>query len=879
MDKIIYSSFAAERKNDLRICTQILERDGKRAVRKSAIDEDGFAHIEQIRKNEKILKDRFSGSKFFSVCPISASGEGWVEFAYQKGRTLENWIEEELQAGHIESVQKILTEYWRELLSMAQGTFTADAAFSEIFGETLPKKSELHSVTNMDVDLIFTNLFFSTKQPKKLTVTDYEWVCTFAVPLEYIYYRAVFCSVAISRLPEEQKTALYGIAGIREEDLPVFLQMEIAFQKSIIGTTLPMNAHAQRLRQRTYQLTRGRAPYELVIIEGENGDPQVQQTNEYRKQLDLSGTFSDILRVRMGYPFSIVTLDPDCAENWECENQDWEHDRHYMAGVVPLLFRWKQTGEKKIGYTIEDEDGFAYQDTTRSRILAYMDVRKSLEDQVNTGRAENVLLSEQLNNSQAENVSLNEQLNSSREENASLNEQLNNSQAENVSLNEQLNSSREENASLNEQLNNSQAENVSLNEQLNSSREENASLNEQLNNCESENALLNERLKTDEEKIAVLEDHLNAYKVEWELMNTEGKLKHMEPVALIRGKQARRQEEQAKNHMNPDATIVIPTKNGGELFKQVLDRVYGQVTQYTYEVICVDSGSTDQTLQIIQDSPAKLIQIPPEEFGHGKTRNLGASKGTGEFICFLTQDALPVHESWLENMLNAMKMDPDIAGGFGRHLPYPGCNFIDERDINGLFDGFGHTDTLYWNEDQNRYDNDPGYRSVLAFFSDNNSCLRRSVWEQYPYPDVEFAEDQIWMRQMIEKGYKKVYCPEATVYHSHNYDPSTYFMRYYDEHKGLYEIHGYINLKHWYYVPAAMTKHVIGDWRYIRSTPNRKKTKLGMLWYSVRRNYARYTGGYIGGHFHLKDDKTKAKLDRKYSQQYRQRRGIYGKSK
>lgn len=165
---------------------------------------------------------------------------------------------------------------------------------------------------------------------------------------------------------------------------------------------------------------------------------------------------------------------------------------------------------------------------------------------------------------------------------------------------------------------------------------------------------------------------------------------------------------------------------------------------------------------------------------------------------------------------------------------------------------------------------------MLAFFSDNNSCIRRSVWEQYPYPEVEFAEDQIWMRQMIEKGYKKVYCPEATVYHSHNYDPSTYFMRYYDEHKGLYEIHGYTNLKHWWYIPAATCKHVLSDIKYIRTTPNPKKKKLGMIRYSIRRNYARYAGGYIGGHYHEKSPEKQEKLDRKYSQQYRQRRGING---
>ena len=87
-----------------------------------------------------------------------------------------------------------------------------------------------------------------------------------------------------------------------------------------------------------------------------------------------------------------------------------------------------------------------------------------------------------------------------------------------------------------------------------------------------------------------------------------------------------------------DVTIVIPAKNGGELFDKVLAKVFEQETKYEYEVICVDSGSTDSTLDIIKKYPCKLYEIAPSEFGHGKTRNYGAGKGTGEFIVFLTNE-------------------------------------------------------------------------------------------------------------------------------------------------------------------------------------------------------------------------------------------------
>lgn len=320
-----------------------------------------------------------------------------------------------------------------------------------------------------------------------------------------------------------------------------------------------------------------------------------------------------------------------------------------------------------------------------------------------------------------------------------------------------------------------------------------------------------------------------------------------------------------------DATIVIPTKNAGKILNRTLKMVFAQKTQYEYEVVCVDSGSKDETLSIIKKYPCKFYQIKPEEFGHGKTRNYGAEKGSGEFIVFITQDAAPANEFWLENFLDAMKSDDTIAGGFGIHYPYENCNALDRVDLVRHFKNFGDTNRIFYIDDIDKYNADNSYMQYLAFFSDNNACVRRSIWEKYPYPDVDFAEDQVWMRQMLEKGYKKVYCPTAAVYHSHNYKLITYYQRFFDEYRGLYTVYHYIIANSWWELPVLWAKHVRRDLGNIRSQKMSRKEKLYWLYYSIVRNHARYYAGYKGGMWHSYSKRKRDRIDKKYSQQYRQR--------
>ncbi|MCT8972032.1 glycosyltransferase family 2 protein [Microbaculum marinisediminis] len=240
-------------------------------------------------------------------------------------------------------------------------------------------------------------------------------------------------------------------------------------------------------------------------------------------------------------------------------------------------------------------------------------------------------------------------------------------------------------------------------------------------------------------------------------------------------------------------SVVIPTKNPGRIFRDVLDRVLAQDCPWPYEVLVIDSGSSDGTQDYARAKPGvRLHEIAPEDFGHGRTRNLGASLTTSEYVAFLTHDALPVDNAWLRALVGALEQDPSIAGAFGRHVAYPDASPFTKRDLEVHFDRFSRQPPVVSRKtDPQRYETDQGWRQFLHFYSDNNSCLRRSVWETLPYPDVEFAEDQIWAHRMIEAGYAKAYAPDAVVYHSHDYGVFERFQRSFDESNAFRVLFGY----------------------------------------------------------------------------------------
>ena len=86
-----------------------------------------------------------------------------------------------------------------------------------------------------------------------------------------------------------------------------------------------------------------------------------------------------------------------------------------------------------------------------------------------------------------------------------------------------------------------------------------------------------------------------------------------------------------------------------------------------------DSGSTDGTRDLAREWADQVVDVPPSEFDHGLTRNLGIAASTGEFVALLVQDAVPESSDLLAELTRPLVADPDVAGVFACQLPRPRC--------------------------------------------------------------------------------------------------------------------------------------------------------------------------------------------------------------
>jgi rhamnosyltransferase len=223
--------------------------------------------------------------------------------------------------------------------------------------------------------------------------------------------------------------------------------------------------------------------------------------------------------------------------------------------------------------------------------------------------------------------------------------------------------------------------------------------------------------------------------------------------------------------MNVEVSILLLTKNGRLDLDRLLPAVFAQAGAPPFEVIAVDSGSTDGTLELLGRFAVRLVQIAPENFHHARTRNFAASLANGQFLVFLSQDAIPASDAWLRSLISNFD-DPAVGAVYGRQFPNADSSSERQDALDAIYGGKRIV------KDPARC-NSMGYR--FYHFSDANSAIRRSVWAAERFPEeMKVFEDLGIAKRILDSGWKIVYDPKAAVFHSHAHTTGGLFKRYFD---------------------------------------------------------------------------------------------------
>lgn len=200
------------------------------------------------------------------------------------------------------------------------------------------------------------------------------------------------------------------------------------------------------------------------------------------------------------------------------------------------------------------------------------------------------------------------------------------------------------------------------------------------------------------------------------------------------------------NNKNNLTSIIIRTKNEEKWIDICLQKIFSQ-KKVPFEVIIVDNNSIDKTVDKAKKYPIKLLKI--KKFYPGKAINLGIEKSSGKYIVCLSAHCIPENDNWLLNIIKDLKKK-DIAAVYGKQIPLPYSSSFDKRD---LYNTFG---------------DDKRIQIKDTFFHNANSAFKKEIWEKIKFDEyTPHIEDRIWANSIINKKFKIIYEPKASVFHWH----------------------------------------------------------------------------------------------------------------
>lgn len=273
-----------------------------------------------------------------------------------------------------------------------------------------------------------------------------------------------------------------------------------------------------------------------------------------------------------------------------------------------------------------------------------------------------------------------------------------------------------------------------------------------------------------------------------------------------------------------DISIVFRALNEEKFFEEALLACKSQVLDdLTMEIVLVDSGSTDRTLEIAKKHNCRIVHIPKSQFSFGRSLNWGCEAATGDYLVFISAHCIPTHERWLQNLVDPLIADEAVYS-YGRQIG----NHYNKFSEKQLFAKYFPSESAIPQE---------------GFFINNaNSAIKTKVWKKYRFDEsVTGLEDMVLGKQVVNDGNKIAYVAEAPVTHIHEESFSQVKRRYYREALTLREVMPEVHMSFWDFIRYSFAG-IANDMKAARQQKVLGKVFLGIISFRVLQFWGSYKG-------------------------------------